>query len=996
MKAIQKIKKSLKTTKKVLRGIFGAYERDRRSASPVTTGASDSVSEKHLLGGIAFVLRHGILSLYSYIRKFVPWRSRTYAEYAHKSNSTSSATSSSSLNSISSYIRNLRTIRTAGLTSAFLLGLLALAIIIPLYNVSGTEDTEAATGTAIDSSITFTSTRSTASVAFNPTSTSGTFASSTAGASDAAFSLSTTNSQGYTLKLKSSNGTALKTSTSATDTATLSTIATSTGIESGSFTTNTWGYLPSYYNSSANTTKYYPATTTDITLRTTSSANTTNTSDSYTIGIGAKADLTREAGTYTLGGNSSAMVLSYAVNPTAYEISYKDNSGDSTVANMPTTTQSGSVSATSIALAPNRTPTRTGYNLTGWCLGEVTSAGTSCSGTTIATNGSLALDRTTSNSATLYAVWTPNEYTCTKQYRLQNADGSWGDYTTDTTEQVAFGSTCSYSKTVTNYKGSENGTNGSAATTSATMNSTSGITLQVSLYRNTYTLTVTAGSNTSSATGGGTYRWGQTVTVGVTKASNTTCISYATPTWSRTSGSGTLNATSGTSVTFTMTTSAATVTATSSSSNIAQTVTLSRGTGVSSIKIGSTSYTASSVSLTCGSYTVSGNYSSGYKFSSWARANGVTLSSTTAASTTMTVSGAGKLTLNGTPNTYSLAITFAGSGVSSVQIRTASGTGGTLMGTVSSSGGSVSGLTYNTAYYLYPAFSSGYEFSSWASTGSYGTLSSTSTSNPTFTMGAGNGAVTITGKSSCTAISGTMQAFAPTSTTCESGTLTDSRDSASYIVAKLADGKWWMLDNLRLGSTSTISLSSSNTNLPSDVTWTLPASGTVCFTDSSCTGTNGTTGTGYTVPAINTALKDTVASKKYGSGSGKIGVYYNYCAASAGNICVASNSNNGSADRDICPKGWRIPTSGSSGEYNALYTNSAIGSNANFRTALSTPLSGYFNNGSAGGQGTFGGFWSSTRYDNSNMYALFVYSSKVVPASYNNRFYGYSVRCVLK
>ncbi|MBR3172677.1 hypothetical protein IKF21_02070, partial [Candidatus Saccharibacteria bacterium] len=86
--------------------------------------------------------------------------------------------------------------------------------------------------------------------------------------------------------------------------------------------------------------------------------------------------------------------------------------------------------------------------------------------------------------------------------------------------------------------------------------------------------------------------------------------------------------------------------------------------------------------------------------------------------------------------------------VSSVQVRTASGTGGTLKGTVSSSGGYVSGLTYNTAYYLYPTFSSGYEFSSWAKTSGSGTLSSTSASNPYFTMGAGNGTVTITGKSS--------------------------------------------------------------------------------------------------------------------------------------------------------------------------------------------------------------------------------------------------------
>ncbi|MBR0488535.1 hypothetical protein IJJ39_02590, partial [Candidatus Saccharibacteria bacterium] len=37
-------------TNLVFRGLSGAYERGGRSASPVTTGASDSVSEKHLNG----------------------------------------------------------------------------------------------------------------------------------------------------------------------------------------------------------------------------------------------------------------------------------------------------------------------------------------------------------------------------------------------------------------------------------------------------------------------------------------------------------------------------------------------------------------------------------------------------------------------------------------------------------------------------------------------------------------------------------------------------------------------------------------------------------------------------------------------------------------------------------------------------------------------------------------------------------------------------------
>ena len=239
MKAIQKTK-----SKKLLSERVTAMEGDPRGAL-ATWGRRMAGRTR----SISFVLRHGILSLYSYIRKFVPWRSRTYADYAHKSNSTSSATSSSSLNSISSYIRNLRTIRTAGLTSSFMFGLLALAIIIPLYNVSGTEDTEAATAyNPSTSSITFTSTRNTATINLTPSSTSRTFIQSdTSNTSEvASFNVTTDNATGYTLGIASSTDTTSL--TNGTDTLPTITNA-SSGITAATFNTSTyndmWGYLPS-------------------------------------------------------------------------------------------------------------------------------------------------------------------------------------------------------------------------------------------------------------------------------------------------------------------------------------------------------------------------------------------------------------------------------------------------------------------------------------------------------------------------------------------------------------------------------------------------------------------------------------------------------------------------------------------------------------------------------------------------------------------------------
>ena len=220
----------------------------------------------------------------------------------------------------------------------------------------------------------------------------------------------------------------------------------------------------------------------------------------------------------------------------------------------------------------------------------------------------------------------------------------------------------------------------------------------------------------------------------------------------------------------------------------------------------------------------------------------------------------------------------------------------------------------------------------------------------------------------------------------ESKALIDTRGPQpyeSYTVKKLADGKCWMTENLRLGGSSTITLRNTDTNITAS-TWTLPASSTDKFSNNS---------TGYTTAGINTSKKDTVQPASGSSPAGKIGNYYNYCAASAGTYCYASGSGTGNAEHDICPKGWRMPTGGSSGEYQALYT--AYSSNvANFQSALVTPLSGVFYDGSTLSQGSFGYFWSSTRYGGNNMYSLYVNSSGVGPANNCSRYYGTSVRCV--
>lgn len=205
-----------------------------------------------------------------------------------------------------------------------------------------------------------------------------------------------------------------------------------------------------------------------------------------------------------------------------------------------------------------------------------------------------------------------------------------------------YGSICSYTTT----QNSSQYTNQSAqATVTGPTVLTVGTDGQVP--RRTYNLTVTAGSNTSGATGSGTYRYGQTVTASVTKATNTTCTSYAAPTWTKNSGAtGSLNSTSGTSVTYTMGTTNDTVTATATRTNVEQTITFNMGTGVSSILFGGESYTnGQTASVTCGTKDIVGVYSGNYWFSSWSAIAG-TFDNTSYFHARYTVDGPATITLS--------------------------------------------------------------------------------------------------------------------------------------------------------------------------------------------------------------------------------------------------------------------------------------------------------------------------------------------------------------
>ena len=243
--------------------------------------------------------------------------------------------------------------------------------------------------------------------------------------------------------------------------------------------------------------------------------------------------------------------------------------------------------------------------------------------------------------------------------------------------------------------------------------------------------------------------------------------------------------------------------------------------------------------------------------------------------------------------------------------------------------------------------------------------------------------------------------------------LVDVRDNEVYNVKKLEDGNVWLIDNLRLDLTNVALDTLKGTTNANDTAITClmvgcsdTVEGTfVNFEDptyavNKVKSVSGWTNN-YNSPIINTDYKNDTASYVTGSGAGsnKIGVYYNYCAASAGSFCfnnefVEYGGESITPEYDICPKGWTMP-SGGRGIGSYFYLNSLHpGGIASVQTALSLINSGYlpgnitayttnFSLWAANLIKTTGGVYAKSYTDENAFY-------------FSNRSTGGSVRCIFK
>jgi uncharacterized protein (TIGR02145 family) len=243
-------------------------------------------------------------------------------------------------------------------------------------------------------------------------------------------------------------------------------------------------------------------------------------------------------------------------------------------------------------------------------------------------------------------------------------------------------------------------------------------------------------------------------------------------------------------------------------------------------------------------------------------------------------------------------------------------------------------------------------------------------------------------------------------------TLVDTRNNQNYAIRKLADGGCWMINNLKLGSTTgPLQLTPSDTNIATN--WALP--------QVNANGAPSTIGF-YDVPIIDALLS---SDPKYDNAKPNseetditspnfAGYYYNWCATKAGRpeSCPYINTSPTANNYDICPVNWHLPTGNFDGDFSLLdQAYGGTGSNH----AINSPdtqglwlLDGAFQGTFSGlrtvsswvDQGITGNFWTSSYemsfHSTSTVPYLYLSRSQSAPGTGSNmRNNQFTVRCML-
>ena len=284
--------------------------------------------------------------------------------------------------------------------------------------------------------------------------------------------------------------------------------------------------------------------------------------------------------------------------------------------------------------------------------------------------------------------------------------------------------------------------------------------------------------------------------------------------------------------------------------------------------------------------------------------------------------------------------------------------------------------------------------------------------------------------------------------------LTDQRDNETYAIAKLADGKCWMIENLRLESTNSdnstgalaqgygTSATYGNFSGLADPEAPWANNSTTANSLYSTDGSNNTVSIGsgsdpgYRFPRYNNYNNQSTSANRpnnpttnsatnstTNAGMYSYGNYYTWHAAIA-DLNHNSTNNQSTTNTSLCPAGWHLPKGGNKSNeannefWSLIVTSINNGTNpANYESSTypyytGTPegsdasnsiraypnnfvYSGYVYSGSVNYRGSRGYYWSSTANSSVSAYYLSLYSSFVYPGTGSNSKYGgWTIRCV--
>ncbi len=246
-------------------------------------------------------------------------------------------------------------------------------------------------------------------------------------------------------------------------------------------------------------------------------------------------------------------------------------------------------------------------------------------------------------------------------------------------------------------------------------------------------------------------------------------------------------------------------------------------------------------------------------------------------------------------------------------------------------------------------------------------------------------AVTATVTACCHApgVTATMQNFNPCSNAATNSTwnLTDTRNNVTYRVRLLADGRYWMVDDMKYPT----------------------ACNKTSFSGASSAGSAGKNGiSGFIGDCNNIKNSSTPAARGYLYDWMFVMQHTDAYFGGSWNPGCTGNPGDKAACRGICPEGWHVPTGNpSTGEF-TLLNNAVNGGSLTSRSGLlnTSTFNGVYggysiNTGPLYYQGDGAYYMTSTYYDAYNVYYMYFGSAGVGPSVWDgDKYNGGTIRCI--